>query len=103
MKIPTRKQFVTLAAGGSARRTKGKNILGGDLYLNTLGCGLAEGYSLADICRFYAISNGCRRDQKKFGPADKEVLDRAYHYFVCDLVQLTAAYFLATRELSRTR
>ncbi len=95
MKNLTRQQFEEFTKHGSVRKPIGQTPIGEELAETALEFGLVNGYSLADICHFYAHMHRRQNGHHEVKLTDFEVLDTAYEHFVHDAVHFAGTVIAA--------
>src|SRR5438045_1458761 len=101
MKKFTRKQFEKLAQHGSVRKGTNKVIPGEDLCETWLEYGIANGYSLADMCHFY-VHVQCKRNERRAKKlTQSKLLNAAHEMFVLDALVFGATIMEAAPKTKR--
>jgi hypothetical protein len=81
----TRKQFKKLAKIGRIRQGTGQDAPGEDRCETWFEHGIANGFSLADICHFYMRSERLDNHDREEPLTRSEMVDAAYEQFVEDI------------------
>ena len=94
----TRKRFKKLAKIGLIRKGTGQDAPGEDRCETWFEHGIANGFSLADICHFYLRHQRLENDDRNEPLTRTEMVDAAYAQFVEDV-----AYFNDTIHAAAQR
>ena len=101
MKNLTRQQFEEFTKHGSVRKPTGLASPGEDLCESFFEAGVVNGYSLADICHFYAHVQRTITTVHDDECHEKQVLDAAYDKFVRDAAAFAGTLIDAAEGLKR--
>ncbi len=97
----TRQQFEELVKHGTIRKPTGQSPAGEDLCQTALEFGIINGYSLADICHFYAHMQRTMGPLRDAEPQEAKILDAAYDKFVQDIVAFAGTVIDAATGIQR--